>query len=175
MYLNKEQAQAVDLMKLGFNVFITGGAGTGKSTVIKEFVNQNCTGKHVVLAAPTGVAAQHIDGYTMHRLFNVPVGNLIGVEPECSTDELDATDVLIIDGISMARVDLFEYCMKVLQMANCNRLKEGKEPIQLIVSGDFYQLPPVAGDNDDIKLQDYYGPFIGKDSCFAFKTSMWKR
>lgn len=173
MNLNKEQFEAVNLMKQGYNVFITGGAGTGKSTVIREYVNQFCMNKNVVLAAPTGVAAQHIDGYTMHHIFNAPIGNLIGLEPRYSTELLDETDVLIIDEISMARIDLFEYCMKVLQLANRNRLGDGKDSIQLIVSGDFYQLPPVANDTDNMKLQDYYGPFIDRDRCFAFETRMW--
>lgn len=174
MYLNKEQEQTVCLMHHGYNVFITGGAGTGKSTVIKEYVNRYCADKNVVLAAPTGVAAHHIDGYTMHRVFGVPVGNLIGKEPMDSTEQLDDTDVLIIDEISMARIDLFEYCMKVLKIANHNRASAGKKPIQLIVSGDFFQLPPVAGSTDKIQLQNCYCDLLD-DGYFAFESDQWKQ
>ena len=148
------------------NIFLTGQAGTGKTTLIKRFVEEN---PNTIIAAPTGVAAVNAGGDTMHKVFSIPVpayGASISRVTPSKIKPLMMADNVIIDEISMARNDVFSYAVRVLRKAE--RLK-GKK-IRLIVVGDFSQLPPVIR-NDELK---YFKQFGYDKSGFPFTTSEWR-
>ena len=152
----------------GWNTFITGGGGVGKTELIlKAAEHLQNMGKSVIMCAPTGMAALKINGVTVHRQFNAPVGVLnYRKDMYGADDELIKTDVLIMDEVSMCRVDLFDFvCNKVLD-ANRVRHNMGLEDIQFILVGDFFQLAPVLLPNEKIALYKYYGKDM--DAGYAF-------
>lgn len=161
--LTPSQEQAIKLLDAGFNVFLTGKAGTGKSFLVDHFVEKHRE-KNIIKCAPTGVAALRIGGATIHRTFGVPV-RLLGHNDVCSSnDKLDVlkkADVIIIDEISMCRIDVFEYVIRSLK-----RIGVGNK--QLILVGDFYQLPPVLTPTDTPAFRQIYG-----DKLYAFESDMW--
>jgi len=170
--LKKMQEYAFITLDDGKNVFLTGDAGTGKSHVIKVFI-ESCKNKRlsVMVVAPTGIAALNVGGVTIHRAFDAKVGPL--VEKITSiVSVLKDTDVIIVDEISMCRIDLFEYMIKQIMYANIARRRSNQKDIQIVVVGDFFQLPPVVTDEDREILTQYYKKDIG---CgFAFQSEYWK-
>ena len=161
--LTPSQEQAIKLLDAGLNVFLTGKAGTGKSFLVDYFVAKHSE-KNIVKCAPTGVAALNIEGSTIHRTFGVPV-RLLGHNDVCSSndrlDVLKKADVILIDEISMCRIDVFEYVIRSL-----NRV--GIKNKQLILVGDFYQLPPVLTPADTPAFNQLYG-----DRLYAFESDLW--
>jgi ATP-dependent exoDNAse (exonuclease V) alpha subunit len=154
--------QALDLMeKKRQCLFITGKAGTGKSTLLTHF--RTTTRKKLVVLAPTGVAAVNIRGQTIHSFFSFPPQLLteknIKIYPKLR-DILKRTEVIIIDEISMVRADLMD-CIDLALRRNL----EDERPFggrQMIFFGDLYQLPPVLNDDQVVKyINDKYGgPFF---------------
>lgn len=166
--LTKEQKQAYDDMLKGENVFLTGEAGTGKSFVINEFMKTiKKKHKNVILCAPTGIAALQIGGVTIHRCFHASLEPQINIEIKKIPPAVQKADIIIIDEISMCRMDLFEYVMKMIKKAELITKKKK----QVIVVGDFYQLPPVTIPSDRKVLEEYYQ---GYDRGFAFEAPLWK-
>ena len=106
-------------MHAGHHLFLTGRAGTGKSTLIRHFLSQ--TDRSTITVAPTGIAALNVDGYTIHRLFSFPLG--VTVEHVRSgayyhrrfAQALGDLDTLIIDEASMVRADLFDALTAALE------------------------------------------------------------
>lgn len=173
--LNKEQSKTMEIFRSGMNVFLTGEAGSGKSTVLNYYIDElREQGKNVLVTAPTGIAALNINGSTIHRQFKLPARVLVEEpQPFNVTREILSADVIIIDEISMCRIDLFEFVMKVIIRADETRVnKLGKTAIQVIVCGDFSQLPPVVTDNDREILNEYFGYDIGYG--FAFQSRLWR-
>lgn len=169
--LTEEQERALDAMKKGDNVFLTGGAGTGKSFVVNKFIawaekNQ----KDILVAAPTGIAAKNIDGCTLHRAFRIKIGIVERfhgkVSAECKRI-LNASSILVIDEISMCRYDLFSFVMDLIQHEAGNG-----HHIQVIVSGDFCQLPPVLTPKDKKLFKKLYP--CCSENAWAFETPEWK-
>ena len=161
--LTTSQDKAIKLLDAGYNVFLTGKAGTGKSFLVDYFVAKHPE-KNIVKCAPTGVAALNIDGVTIHRTFGVPLGVLdhhgVCISPE-KLDVLKKSDVILIDEISMCRIDVFEYVIRSLK-------RVGIRNKQLILVGDFYQLPPVLTPTDTPTFNQLYG-----DSLYAFESDLW--
>lgn len=160
--LTQSQEQAIKLLDAGYNVFLTGKAGTGKSFLVDYFVAKNKE-KNIIKCAPTGVAALNIGGATFHRTFGVPIRLLAHNDVLTSRDKLDVlekADIILIDEISMCRIDVFEYVMRSLRRININNK-------QLILVGDFYQLPPVLTDNDRLSFRKLYG-----DRLYAFESDI---
>lgn len=170
--LKSKQQLACDCMEHGKNVFLTGDAGTGKSFVVNRFIHWcKKEGKQVVVCAPTGVAAINIGGVTAHRVFKIPIKPLIESPRSIPTTLKDA-DVILIDEISMLRVDIFDYIATVLFALNSFRRQRGKGDIQVVLVGDFFQLPPVVTDKDREVLETYkYRNGMGKG--FAFQSQYW--
>ena len=167
------QAKAYAYMRCGYNVFLSGEAGTGKSYVLHQFINEKREErKNVLVCAPSGIAAIHVSGVTIHRAFQVPTEPIIK-SPTKLPPTVEEADILVVDEISMCRVDLFDYIAQTVQKANKKRHKYGKLPIQMIVVGDFCQLPPVLLDKDKEILDEYYGEDIG--NAYAFQSKYWKR
>ncbi len=137
----QDQEKALTLMRSGKNVCLLGDAGTGKSWVLRKFLEEN-QGKNIVRCAPTGIAAINIGGVTLHRAFKIPVKPFpLGSwdNKPFPTPAIKAADIIVIDEISMCRLDVMDYIGVVL--------KDLK--VQLIVVGDFGQLPPVIKEDDD--------------------------
>ena len=174
MSLNIEQNHALKALNSGVNTFITGGAGVGKTTVLKEFIcKQAQKGKNIMITAPTGIAALGIGGVTLSKAFKIPFGVLTyKIKQLDAPDELVNSDIVIIDEISMCRIDTFDFiCNKILN-ANVRRRNMGMKTIQLVVVGDFFQLPPVMTNKEKELLNNYYGFDIGLG--FAFMSKFWK-
>ncbi len=152
----------------GRNVYLAGDAGTGKSWVINEFLARHCEGKNVIACAPTGIAALNLKGgTTIHRAFKVKPASAYSPDerPRTST-EVSAADVIVIDEISMCRCDLFDHIAKAVRTAE----RRGRKRIQLVVVGDFLQLPPVMKRGDRETLLAWY-PNL-RDG-WAFEARSW--
>lgn len=167
-----EQALALQALHSGKNLFITGGAGTGK-THLERLIESDAVknGLRVTKAAPTGVAAEAIGGCTLHRLLCLS-GSLTTVDNNgnpalvtASTKNLQKTDLLIIDEISMVSLPLFDILSDAIHTAR----KEGY-PIQLIISGDFFQLPPVLSADEKGTVHSIYPD---SDRLYAFESEYW--
>lgn len=150
--LSDDQYAALQLGKAGQNLFITGEPGSGKTLLVRaleiEFHRQR---KSVVFLAPTGLAALALGGSTFHRFFKFPTKPLskdIGLSMGKSfkmRDLVHATDVFVIDEMSMVRADLFTAMDLTLRSAT-NKPDVPFGGKQIIGVGDFYQLPPVVTD-----------------------------
>lgn len=174
--LNDEQSDIFKELVNGKNIFLTGNAGTGKSYLVKAF-SDYCDEKEInlVKTAPTGIAANEIGGATLHSQFKLDLGILIN-KPRWKSiyDFLLDTDVLLIDEISMVRLDTFDYLAQILMLADKKRHEDGKKDIQLVFVGDFYQLAPVINKKaeEDKILEQHYGCDIGDG--YAFQSKYWK-
>ena len=154
------------------NLFLTGAAGTGKSTWLNKYIDEH---ENVLICAPTGIAALNIGGDTMHRIFHIPVPaydtpsfakGKKGAITQSVLNVIANADTIIMDEISMARNDVFRFAIKVIRKAE--KIKGSK--IRIIVSGDFSQLPPVVKKNETSFLKKF-----GLDaSGYAFTTQEWK-
>lgn len=156
--LSGEQQKIYDIIEnSNNNVYITGKAGTGKSLLLEYFVSH--TRKTVAVVAPTGIAALNVGGMTIHSFFKFPpdVIDPKKVNVDYKTREiLRNIDAIIIDEVSMIRVDLMEGISAKLQIAR--RSDEPFGGVQIIMFGDLYQLPPVATDGQIIRyLNHTYG------------------
>lgn len=159
--LKPSQQIAFNMMMSGRNVFLSGEAGTGKSFVLRHFLD-HVTNSKVLVCAPTGIAAINVHGATIHRTFKAPIGPILQ-EPREVSDIVREAEIIIIDEISMCRCDLFDYVAKTIVKAE--NMQPNKPKKQLIVVGDFYQLPPVITDQDREVLEIAEG--------FAFQADMW--
>lgn len=145
--LNDEQKSLLEIMEnTDKNLFITGKAGTGKSTLLQEF--KHLSVKKIVLVAPTGVAALNIGGQTIHSLFRIKPSEYIDPKqlktPKTTKELLSKIETLIIDEISMVRADLIDAIDEILRFS-----KKSSEPfggVQVIMFGDLFQLPPIIKD-----------------------------
>ena len=173
MQLDNEQEQALKLMLSGKNVFLTGEAGTGKSTVLHEFkrrATQDC-----VFLAPTGIAAINVGGTTIHSFFLLQPGlltpdNIEDIENGKRKRLIRATKTIIIDEISMLRSDVFaaiDFRLRSLASGNNQRKPFGGK--QIILVGDFFQLPPVVKTGmENNYIMDKLGGW------YCFQTRLWQ-
>ncbi len=144
------QDQALNILKTGANVFLTGEPGAGKTHTINNFVNYlRACDVEPAITASTGIAATHIGGMTIHSWSG------IGIKTKLDKYELDKiasseyiakrigrTRVLIIDEISMLSTNMLDMVDMV-----CREIKQNSEPfggIQIVLVGDFFQLPPIT-------------------------------
>lgn len=195
-YLCAEQLALVEIIMSGENVFYTGSAGCGKSTILKHVVTLlRREGKKVDILAPTGKAALEVNGRTLHNYagwvpqsLRQPLRTL-----ECKArgkkvrKRLRATDVLIIDEISMVANHVFERLNCILKSARDSGKPFGG--VQLIATGDFCQLPPVNGFEYCLICGTPLEPvsWEGKHECvkclaqfeeidkWAFRSAVWKK
>ena len=150
--LNAEMQHCVDLVKAGKNVFITGNAGTGKSTLL-TYLRENYLPQDAAIVAPTGVGAINVDGITLHRLcgFNIDVTfeHIASRKYYPRTrDVMKAVTVLVIDEVSMVRADMMDYVDQAFRRFG----KQKGKPFggaQLIFIGDLAQLPPVVASQEE--------------------------
>jgi len=156
--INSHFACALDLMENTRRpIFITGRAGTGKSTLLQHF--RATTKKRTVILAPTGVAALNVDGQTIHSFFLIRPGITLREAKregrKARNNELyREVETIVIDEVSMVRADLFD-AVDVFLKAVMN----SKEPFggkQIVMIGDLYQLPPVVRDDEAEALAKVY-------------------
>lgn len=170
--LNDEQLEIFQALANGENAFITGEAGTGKSFLINTFSEWCYENKiNLMKLAPTGVAAINIDGATIHSQFELDLGVLTR-QDFLVPDAVKKADIILIDEIGMVRMDVFDCICGKMQTANTLRAGEKKKPLQLILVGDFSQLPPVIVPKEKIVLAQVYGTDVGKG--FAFQSTFWQ-
>lgn len=160
------QETALNILKTGNNVFITGSAGTGKTYLLNKFTFYLKSRKVIpTIVAPTGIAASHLRGQTIHSYFS------LGIRSEIDDDYIDSLlekkylrtrfshlKVLIIDEISMVSPEIFSSIDKILQAFKQNSLPFGG--VQTILSGDFFQLPPISR--------------VPTEKRFAWQSPSWK-
>jgi len=160
------QKTALKILKTGNNVFITGSAGTGKTHLLSEFIFYLKSRKITpTIVAPTGIAASHLQGQTIHSYFSLGIRDFIDsyyieslLEKKYLQTRFCKLKVLIIDEISMVSPDIFSSIDNILRA-----FKKDNKPfggIQVILSGDFFQLPPIS------KVQ--------KDKRFAWQSPSWR-
>ncbi len=167
------------------HVFLTGKAGTGKTTFLKEITG--LTHKKTIVAAPTGIAAINAGGVTLHSLFQLPFGTFIPdnsfhilgeINTEIHTPKsllakqqmhsnkrnlLKELELLIIDEVSMLRADILDAIDAVLRHIRRKRhLPFGG--VQILFIGDLFQLPPVVKDNEWLYLKNYYSSIFFFDA-----------
>lgn len=165
----------------GMHVFLTGKAGTGKTTFLKNL--KGSTHKRMVVVAPTGVAAINAGGVTIHSFFQLPFGPMVpGYQHGQANNEQEAQyrrfnkekiriirslDLLVIDEISMVRADMMDGIDETLR-----RFRRNDEPfggVQLLMIGDLQQLTPVVRDNEWSILRAHY------DTAFFFSSKALQR
>lgn len=144
------------------HLFITGKAGTGKSTLLELF--RNNTSKQVVVLAPTGVAALNVKGQTIHSFFRFRPDITLDKVEKLQSDLIDIyqqVDTIIIDEISMVRADLLDCVDRFLRL-NCKKKEKPFGGKQMVFIGDLYQLPPVIkrGEKDIFKNKYKTGYFF---------------
>ncbi len=134
-------------------IFITGRAGTGKTTLLKYFAQH--TAQNVVVLATTGLAAINVHGQTVHSFFHLKPGNLLdmGLLRRLPRKTVDNFDTLIIDEASMLRADLLDAMDHILRISTHNQEPFGGK--QVILFGDLFQLPPVE-ESEQSGLFDYF-------------------
>jgi len=170
--LSEEQQAILDLVLEGKSVFFTGSAGTGKTVLLREIIQKlrGDLGRCIAITASTGIASVHIGGSTLHSFAGVGLGS----EPaeklfwkvrnqKEAKDRWEQTRTLIIDEISMIDGVLFDKLEYVAR-----KIRNSDAPfggIQLVICGDFFQLPPVPDTIDGIK----------RPPLFAFEARCWDR
>ncbi len=167
--INDKFKEAIRLVESGKNLFITGKAGTGKSTLLK--VIRDSLYENYVVLAPTGVAAVNIGGQTIHSFFgfrpDITVEKVIRRKHPRNPDVYENLEIMIIDEISMVRADLLDCVNTFLSMHG----PEKGRPfggVQLIFIGDLYQLPPIVTYKEkEIFSEMYTSPYFFDSRAFA--------
>lgn len=166
--INREFKRAWEMMERGNkSVFITGRAGTGKSTLLQYF--REHTKKNIVVLAPTGVAALNVQGQTIHSFFGFSTDITLETvrKPKKNVKIIRALDALVIDEISMVRADLLDCVDRSLRLAR-NKKDIPFGGIQFICIGDLYQLPPVVASVEERMFfrTRYQSPYFFSSDVF---------
>ena len=176
--LSDEQRGVLDQMENTLDhVFITGRAGTGKSTLLQAFVAS--TAKVVAVCAPTGVAALAVGGQTIHSLLRLPIGIIgareLGFIPKESLAVLANLDALVIDEVSMVSADVLDAMDRRLRQAK-RRRNSPFGGVQLIMFGDPFQLAPVVSDwhRKVCECHPTFQEHAKYDSPWFFDASVWR-
>ena len=176
--LNSESQTVIELFLEGENLFVTGEAGTGKTTLLKELLkrNEEVSNKKIVILAPTGVAAENVKGMTMHHFLKLPMKpylpdhkvmpSLYKLEQE-TIDVICNLDVIIIDEISMVRCDMLDAMDMILRHYRKNKQPFGG--VQIIMFGDLFQLAPVVKNTEWVEMKEYY------DSVYFFSSRVLEK
>lgn len=178
---NPEMQQALQIIQFTHrSLFLTGKAGTGKSTFLR-YVAAHTKKKHIILA-PTGIAAINAGGSTLHSFFKIPFHPLVPNDIRYTVRHLRDTlkynaekikiikslELIIIDEVSMVRADIIDFIDKVLRVY-CHRMREPFGGKQLLLVGDVYQLEPVVKEEDRQLLSPFY------HSAFFFEARVFQQ
>jgi tetratricopeptide (TPR) repeat protein len=178
---NHEWQQALEIIQnTRRSLFLTGKAGTGKSTFLR-YISQNTKKKHVILA-PTGIAAINAGGQTLHSFFKIPFHPLVPNDERYNARNIRKTlkysgvttkllrelELIIIDEISMVRADIIDFIDKVLRIY-CRNMREPFGGKQLLLVGDIFQLEPVIKEDEWRLMQPFY------PSAYFFDAKVWQQ
>ncbi len=160
------QNTALNILKTGNNVFITGSAGTGKTYLLNQFTFYLKSRKIIpTIVAPTGIAASHLQGQTIHSFFSLGIRSEIDdyyieslLEKKYLQTRFSKLKVLIVDEISMVSPEMFSSMDRILRAFKKNDAPFGG--VQTILSGDFFQLPPISK--------------VYKEKRFAWQSPSWR-
>ena len=146
------------------NLFLTGKAGTGKTTFLRNLTKT--TSKRFVVLAPTGVAALQAGGVTLHSFFQLPFHVYIpGTVPKTrrfrksKINLIRSLDLIIIDEISMVRADVLDEIDYLLRRFRYNSYNKPFGGVQMLMIGDLSQLPPIISEEESVTLAPYYQSF----------------
>ena len=177
---NKEWQDALQIVNYTRrSLFLTGKAGTGKSTFLR-YIAKHTKKKNVILA-PTGIAAINAGGSTLHSFFRLPFHPLLPNDSRYNQRNIKETlkytsaqrkllrevELIIIDEISMVRADIIDFIDKVLRVYTRSHEPFGGK--QLLLVGDIFQLEPVVKDEDRQLLQPFY------PSAYFFNAKVWQQ
>ena len=177
---NREWQQALQIIQYTRrSLFLTGKAGTGKSTFLRH-IAETTKKKHVILA-PTGIAAINAGGQTLHSFFKLPFHPLLPNDSSYSIRNIRKTlkysgeltkllrelELLIINEISMVRADIIDFIDKVLRIY-CRNMREPFGGKQLLLVGDIFQLEPVIKEDEWRLMQPFYA------SAYFFAAKVWQ-
>ncbi|TPX49418.1 hypothetical protein SeLEV6574_g01486 [Synchytrium endobioticum] len=185
--LSSEQRALVDTMHEGKNVYFTGRAGTGKSHVLKAFITEaKEKQRRVAVTAPSGIAAVHIGGQTLHSYFSLWPSHL--KQPEklhvflrqsnWRISKYDV-DVVILDEASMVGPDVFNALHYLMLRLRSPRKRDLSKPFggaQVVLCGDFYQLPPIdvtPRNEEGITLSQKMEQLASQDTPYLFDSAAW--
>ena len=169
-------ATAFRLINSGKSLFVTGKAGTGKTTLLKKVYDRAVINKkNAIVLSPTGVAAKNAQGVTIHSFLHLPLSPYLpGYENtelyKLKREEIELVrqlNLIIIDEISMVRCDLLDMMDDVLRHYRKNETPFGG--VQMVFFGDLYQLMPVETSEDHAKLKKYY------DSAYFFSSKVYAK
>ena len=170
IHISPQFEQACSLMEhTSSHLFITGKAGTGKSTLLRYFCQH--TKKQPIILAPTGVAAVNISGQTIHSFFgfkpDTTVNNVLRIKP-LQRDLYKQIQTIVIDEISMVRADIID-CIDIFLRRYGPKKQAPFGGVQMIFIGDLYQLPPVVLSKErDIFYGGYYmSPYFFSAHCIS--------
>ncbi|HET8575394.1 MAG TPA: helix-turn-helix domain-containing protein [Candidatus Paceibacterota bacterium] len=161
------QQEALEILKLGHNVYLTGPAGSGKTHTLNTYISYlKKYGVEVGITASTGIAATHMNGVTIHSWAGLGIKNFLSEEDLDALQEKEylfkrfqKTKVLVIDEVSM----LHDFRLDMVERV-CRAMKRNEEPfggMQVILSGDFFQLPPISKRNEP-------------EARFVYHSDAWK-
>jgi ATP-dependent DNA helicase PIF1 len=170
--INSDFKRALEIIKSGNSIFITGNAGTGKTTLLRHAQSTVLKGKKAVTVAPTGVAAINSGGITIHRFFGftpdmTPQEVKNQYRPKKYLKEIAKLDTLIIDEVSMVRADLMD-CIEIALRRYGRQKNRPFGGVQLVLIGDLLQLPPVArNETKQVMLEaGYPSTYFFSAKCF---------
>lgn len=164
MIITGDFERAIEAVKEGRSVFITGKAGTGKSTLLRHLRGLYAD-RDLAVVAPTGVAALNVDGRTIHDFFGFRAELTADLRAYRSPNRLKTIEMLVIDEVSMVKAPLMDQMSLALSRAKKKRSPFGG--IQTILIGDLYQLPPVQEHrSDDPEMEGYATPFFFSSQAF---------
>ena len=167
--LNEHFFKALGIMEdTDRNVFVTGRAGTGKSTLLQHF--RNSTKKALAVIAPTGVAAVNVKGQTIHSFFNFKIDvtpdTVKKIKPRDKSIYKNL-DAIVVDEISMVRADILD-CIDIFLRIHGKKKSLPFGGIQMIFIGDLYQLPPVVRYRERAVFSEYYrSPYFFDSKVFS--------
>lgn len=181
-----KQKDAFEILKQGHNVLLTGFAGSGKSYLLEEFAFWARTNnKNVVMTATTGIAATNINGKTIHNYSNLGISEKLDLE---NTERLNSlannmrepykksiinTDILVIDEISMLHDYQLDAVDKIIRVVRNNDSPFGG--LQVILSGDFFQLPPIAKNNGQTNFITQSDSYVNGNFKVCYLEEYWRQ
>ncbi|WP_196891292.1 ATP-dependent DNA helicase [Aureivirga marina] len=168
---SEDKKEIIDLIEnTDKNLFITGKAGTGKSTLLKHICERN---KDIVVLAPTGIAAINVNGDTIHSFFRLKPGYELDEAKNVRInrfliEKLRAVETILIDEISMVRADILDAIDILLRKAKKTQVDFGG--VRMLFFGDLFQLPPVVNeDTESDYFQKYKTPYFFSAHVFQQK------